>query len=240
MNRRIKTSKTLVPAYAAFPLLACVTVNFIVYMGTDYIAGGWKHYDFTLPIDRAVPVLPAFVSVYLGCYLFWIVNYILIARQGKEHCIRFATADMLSRLICGTFYLVMPTTNVRPILTDTGFWGAVLQFVYKIDTPTRLFPSIHCLVSWFCFIGIRGRKEVPKTYRVFSCLFALLVCISTQFTKQHYIVDAIGGILLAEGTYWLASHTKLYQYPNRVFDWLYQKCFRGKEKPAGKRVNCGE
>lgn len=240
MGNRFKTSKRLVPAYAIFPLLSCITVNFIVYIGTDYLAEDWKHYDLTLPLDRAVPVIPAFAVVYLGCYIFWIVNYILIVRQGEEHCIRFITADMISRLVCGIFYLAMPTTNIRPVLDNTDFWNSVLLFVYKIDTPTRLFPSIHCLVSWFCFIGIRGRKEVPKAYRVFSCLFALLVCASTQFTKQHYIVDVIGGILLAEGTYWAAFHTKLYLRPKRLFDWLYQKCFRRKEKPAGKRVNCGE
>lgn len=217
-----------------FPLLACVIVNFIVYIGTEYITESWKHYDLTLPIDRAVPVVPAFAVVYLGCYLFWILNYILIARQGEEHCMRFVTADMISRLICGLFYLFMPTTNIRPVLAETGFWASVLLFVYKIDPPTRLFPSIHCLVSWFCYIGIRRCNNIPKPYRIFSCLFALLVCASTQFTKQHYIVDAIGGILLAEGTYYLTSHTQIYRYPKYAFDRLYQKCLRRIEKPAGK------
>ncbi len=240
MNHKLRTKKAVIPAYAVFPLLSCVVINFMVYMGTDMITEGWKHYDLTLPIDRAVPVVPAFASVYLGCYVFWIVNYILIVRQGEEHCIRFATADMLSRLICGVFYLAMPTTNIRPVITESGFWESVLLFVYSIDPPTRLFPSIHCLVSWFCYIGIRKQKNVPKPYRIFSCIFALLVCVSTQLTKQHYIVDAIGGILIAEGTWWLAFHTQLYQYPKKLFDWLYVKCFRRKENPAGKRVNCGE
>lgn len=240
MLNKFHTTKRPVPGYAVFPLLACVTVNFIVYLGTDFLAKDWKHYDLTLPIDRAVPVVPAFAAVYLGCYLFWIVNYIMIARQGEEHCIRFATADMMSRLICGLFYLFLPTTNVRPVIEDTGIWNSMLLFIYGIDSPTRLFPSIHCLVSWFCYIGIRRQKNIPKPYRIFSCLFALLVCVSTQFTKQHYIVDAIGGILLAEGTYYLALHTKLYLYPKRIFDGLYQKCFDRRRHPVGKRVSCDE
>lgn len=240
MGNRLGKLKKIIPAYAVFPLLSCLAVNFIVYMGTDRITENWKHYDLTLPIDRAVPVVPAFAAVYLGCYLFWTVNYIIIARQGKEYCIRFAVADMMSRLICGTFYLLMPTTNIRPVLTEPGFWDSVLLLVYSIDPPTRLFPSIHCLVSWFCYIGIRRQKNIPKGYRIFSCFFALLVCVSTQLTKQHYIVDAIAGIILAEGTYWLAFHTRLYQCPQRVFDWLYQKCFHRRVRPVGKRVNCDE
>ena len=64
-------------------------------------------------------------------------------------------------------------------------------------SPTNLFPSIHCLVSWFCAIGLRGTR-VSTWYKVFSYAFAIAVCISTQLTKQHYIVDVFGGILLAE------------------------------------------
>lgn len=234
MGKNIKVKGPVIPLYAVFPLLACITVNFIVYCGTDYITGGWKHYDLTLPIDRAVPVVPAFVSVYLGCYVFWIVNYILIARQGEEHCIRFVTADMMSRIVCGLFYFILPTTNVRPEIVGTGVWEILLRQIYQIDAATKLFPSIHCLVSWLSYIGIRGRKNIPKAYRIFSCLFALLVCVSTQLIKQHYILDAVGGIVVAEGTYWAAFHTGIYRYPKRVFDWLYHKVFGRQQRICGK------
>ena len=66
-----------------------------------------------------------------------------------------------------------------------------------MDSPTNLFPSIHCLVSWLCAIGLRGAK-VSNWYKVFSYTFAIAVCVSTQLTKQHYIVDVFGGIALAE------------------------------------------
>ena len=149
-------------------LICCISAAFLCdgelycIFGISKIANEWKHYDLTLPFDRAVPLVPGFVSIYLGCYLFWIINYILIARQGEEHCIRFAAADIMSRLVCCAFFLLLPTTNVRPVLSGDGIWVTLLQAVYKADAPVNLFPSIHCLVSWFCFIGIRGRKSVPK------------------------------------------------------------------------------
>lgn len=68
-------------------------------------------------------------------------------------------------------------------------------------TMTRLFSVNHCLVSWFCYIGIRGQKQIPKWYQRFSLVFAILVCVSTQVTKQHYIVDVFGGIAVAEICY---------------------------------------
>ena len=51
MGRISGKRKPVVPQYAVFPLLSCVILNFIVYTGTDLLAGSWKHYDLTLPLD---------------------------------------------------------------------------------------------------------------------------------------------------------------------------------------------
>ena len=240
MRDRSRAKPPILPKYAIFPLIACLTVNFLAYNGTEILTRSWKHYDLTLPIDRAVPVIPWFVAVYLGCYLFWIVNYIMIVRQGEEHCFRFVTADMMSRIVCAVIFIVLPTTNVRPVLTGDGLWITLLQMIYEVDQPTRLLPSFHCLVSWFCFVGIRGQKNIPKAYQIFSCLFAVLVCISTQVTKQHYIADAVSGIVVAEATYWIAFHTQIYLYPKKVFVWLYGKCFYRQKRLGRERGNCGK
>lgn len=217
--------KKLISAYSymALPLLACLAVNFLVYSIIAPMTDSWKHYDLTTAFDRAMPVIPEFVIIYLGCYIFWVWNYILIAAQGKEYCYRFVTADIMARIPCCLFFLILPTTNVRPVLEGNGIWEIGLQFVYHMDAPTRLFPSIHCMVSWFCYIGIRGRKNIPKWYQIFSCIFALLVCASTQFTKQHYIVDVFGGIIIAEVTYYIAFHTNGYRLLERICERIYKR-----------------
>lgn len=205
MNTEMNQAKKLIPSYAVIPLLLCVLVNFSVYIGTDALTEQWKHYDLTLPFDRMVPIIPAFSVIYIGCYIFWIVNYIMITRVSKEHCYRFIMADIMSRVVCAFFYIILPTTNVRPVLHGTDIFTSMLQWIYQMDAPTRLFPSLHCLVSWFCYVGIRGRKEIPKWYQRFSLIFAILVCVSTQVTKQHYIVDVFGGIAVAEFCYWVSG-----------------------------------
>lgn len=201
----------VIPKYAVLPLICSFAFNTLIYSGTMILCKDLKHYDFTTSFDRMIPVIPSFVSIYLICYSFWIVNYILIGRISKEHMYRFLVGDFLSRIICGIFFVLLPTTLVRPTLVGSGIWDQVLRFVYAIDGSANLFPSIHCLVSWFCYIGIRRQKSVPKSYRVFSCIFAILICVSTQVTKQHYIVDVFGGILLAEGCYQIGQRTKAYR-----------------------------
>lgn len=224
----------VVPRYAVLPLISSFAFNMVIYAGTMKLCAGLHHYDFTTAFDRAVPLIPAFTSVYLICYLFWAANYIMIARIGKEHMYRFLVGDYISRIVCGLFYVFLPTTLIRPEILGDGFWDQMLKLVYTVDSSANLFPSIHCLVSWFCYIGIRGRENIPKAYRAFSCIFALLVCVSTQLTKQHYIIDAFGGISIAELTYWLAFHTQAYRGPKRVFDWLYRGIFNRQGKISRK------
>jgi membrane-associated phospholipid phosphatase len=116
---------------------------------------------------------------------------------------------------------------VRPEVTGEGFSSWLLRFLYRVDQPTNLFPSIHCLVSWLCYDGIRGKKEIPAWYRGFSCIFALLVVLSTQFTKQHYIADAAAGLILAEALFQLNKRISAYRYVQTFFGWINQKIYIG-------------
>lgn len=213
-----KYLNSIVPLYCIIPLITCFVFNTLVYYGTMVIDAKRYHYDFTTSFDKSVPVIPQFVIIYFVCYLFWAINYIMIGKINKEHCMKFVLADITSRLICAIIFILLPSTNVRPEVIGSGFSELLLKHLYIVDRPFNLFPSIHCLVSWFCYIGIRGQKQIPRWYRAFSCIFALAVCLSTQFTKQHYIIDLLGGILLAEAAYYFANHTRLYIGVGKFFD----------------------
>lgn len=201
----------LVPAYGIFPLLFSLIFNCLVYTGSKWIAGSWYHHNIESKWDLSLPFVPQFLIIYFGCYLFWVVNYILIARQDRDSVYRFFTCDFISRCVCFLIYLVFPTTNTRPILEIGGFWNEAARCLYTVDSADNLFPSIHCLVSWFCYLGIRGRKEIPRWYQKCSMIVAILVFLSTLLTKQHVIVDVISGVLLAEGCFFIGKKTNLYK-----------------------------
>lgn len=190
-------------------LAVTVIWNESVYLGTKVITKDWYHFDMTLPVDDLVPFLPWTVSIYFGCFVVWGINYFLCALQEKETRDRFFLGDVLAKVGCLIGFLLLPSTNVRPEITEPGLWGFVMEFLYQIDSAENLFPSIHCLVSWMCWIGVRKDPHVPKAYRWFSLLMAVAVCISTLTTRQHVIVDVIGGVFLAEFCYWLAGRGNL-------------------------------
>ncbi|MDO4170108.1 MAG: phosphatase PAP2 family protein [Lachnospiraceae bacterium] len=214
-----------IPEYAVCSLAACWIWNTLIYSGTEILLKNAHRYDFTSRYDRMIPFVKEWIFIYLICFVFWAVNYILISREGKEHWYRFVAADMLSRLVCFFFFVFLPTTNVRPQVIGTDFASILVRLVYAIDAPMNLFPSIHCLCSWFSYIGIKGSKKVPCWYQRFSFVFALLVCASTQFTKQHYLIDIAGGVVLAQVMYMLMKHSHCYRYLERKFDWIGRKVF---------------
>lgn len=206
----------VIPKYAIKPLILVVIFNFSVYSGARLFYNNRIFHDLTSRIDDKIPLVPVFVLIYVGSYIFWIVNYILISNVSKENCYRLVISDLLGKLTCFIIYITYPTTNVRPDIITSGVFVDMLKSLYNVDAANNLFPSIHCLVSWYCYAGLRNCKTIPSWYRYFSLFMAIMICISTLTTKQHVIVDVFGGVILAELTWQLALQLQLYRARNRA------------------------
>lgn len=140
--RRERYDKSIgkwIPRYAIFSVIFCFVFNSLIYSGTQFLMRNAKHYDLTLWIDRQIPYEPDWIWIYLGCFAFWAINYVLITGLGKEEWYRFAVGDYLSRIICGVFFVILPTTNIRPSEVGTGLSGVLMSFMQGIDAPTNLF-----------------------------------------------------------------------------------------------------
>lgn len=187
------------------PLIALLW-NGIVYSGGRALASGRVHYDMTLPIDRITPFFPWTMAIYWGCFLFWIVVYLWMAAQERKAVGHFFFMHFIGELICFAFFVFLPSTNIRPAVPGTDIWSWMVRIQYHFDEANNLFPSIHCMVSWLCWIGLRKQTETcPKWFRRSSFAVALAVCISTLTLKQHVIADVIGAIIVAESANLLAG-----------------------------------
>ncbi|MGN1275983.1 MAG: hypothetical protein ACI4UK_03225, partial [Floccifex sp.] len=96
-------------------LTIALIFNQMVYYGARIITTNREHYNWTLPIDQDIPVVQMSIIIYFGCYLFWIVNYYLCSKQERNESDRFFCADFVSKIICFLFFIVLPTTNIRPV-----------------------------------------------------------------------------------------------------------------------------
>lgn len=199
-----KFREQYLPVWAIFPLICIFVLNCLIYWGSNFLTASRYHFDFTMSIDRAVPLLPGFVWIYILAFPFWAVNYILAAQRGKDGFYRFVATDLTVHLVCFVIFLLLPTTNVRPELTGSTWSEQMLGLIYALDggsRPSNLFPSIHCYVSWLSWRGVRNSERIPKWYQRFSLIFAVLIIVSTQVLKQHYLVDAIAGVGLVEAAW---------------------------------------
>lgn len=206
-----------------YPLLFALVWNMIAFSGTRLINTSFYHYSMVLPLDKLIPLIPWTISIYVLSYLFWGANYIMGAWQNKEEAYRFLGAQFLAKTICLLIFLLIPTICVRPEVTESGFWNDAIRFLYSIDTPDNLFPSVHCLEAAFSFIAVRKNPAVPKWYRVFSFFFAIAICVSTLTTRQHLLVDVFAGVTLAEASYYLSKKTGFGKFYQSVWEKILGK-----------------
>ena len=69
-----------------------------------------------------------------------------------------------------------------------------------------------------CWIGVVGSSAIPKWYQKFSMVFAVLVIISTQVLKQHYIVDAVLALVLVEFFWRFYQKGQRHNWVVKIFD----------------------
>ena len=224
MNRHIfeekkqfhKYSDRLIPVSVRLPLILVLLWNGIAYYGGRVISQNRLHHCFETGLDRSIPFVPWTVSVYLVSFLFWTVNYCLAARRDRTDAYRLFCADFITRMVCLAFFVLLPTTNIRPAVPGNDIWAQLMRMVYRLDAADNMFPSIHCIASFLAAAGISGEKDIPAWYRCFSWLMAGAICISTLTTKQHVMADVIGALLIESAAYGIAARTAIQNSYSRM------------------------
>lgn len=206
MNTAGKGSKL---GYCILSMLLMLAGNQLAYNGARLLNRGRFHHDLTLSADLFLPCLPWTVSIYFGCFAFWALMYWRIAHLSRPASDCFFCANLLAKGFCFLLFVLFPTTNVRPVIAGTTVWDDLMRLLYRLDAPDNLFPSIHCMVSWLCWVGVRNNREIAFLWRAAALVMAVLVCLATLTTRQHVLLDAAGGILLSEGCYHIAGHGRL-------------------------------
>lgn len=198
-----RTLLRILPLYGVLPILCSVLFNFIVYFGNRIITSGWTHYDLSISfLDDRIPFQTWAITIYVAAYVFWAVGFLLIARDEKNVCYEVFSGELIGKLFCLLFFLLLPTVMAdRP----SGFelksvFDRLTQTVFDLDSPDNLFPSIHCMESWVVVRGAFRCRNLrhPAVWRICSILMAFAVFASTLLVKQHVFLDVLGGVAVAE------------------------------------------
>lgn len=152
-----------------------------------------------LPVlfENHIPVLPAFIVVYLLSFALVFVPAIVV-RDGPAFR-RTARAFLTAILVSFAFFLILPLT-VERVDAPQGAeaFARLLDWFQSGVKPHNTFPSLHVTLCSLAAISCLAHK--PRV-GIMMVIFAALVVLSTLFLKLHVILDVVAGLVLA-GTAW--------------------------------------
>lgn len=205
-------SRKIVKFKDNFKYLIFWPVYIAAFMALEYFGGDMHFHRVHCFIDDMIPFCEYFVVPYLSWHVLIaiVVLYTLINETDNfRNLMKFFILTFVTTMV---IYLVYPTyLDLRPdTFPRENIFTWVVSFVYMVDTPTNVCPSLHIIGSLgllFASWDTRGKDSVAK--KVFMALAVAFICLSTMFMKQHSFVDIIVATPIA------------------FIGWII--CFRGKE-----------
>lgn len=148
-------------------------------------------YYWKLPIDEKIPLIPFFIIPYSLHHIN--VIFIVTTLWNSEFIIPFLLSLIISYAIAEIFWFFIPNGVRRPPITHNSIFTPLIRKTYEIDKDTNGFPSAHVFVALFC--GHYFSLGFPH-FTLYIWTAISTVVLSVLFTKQHYIIDIAGGILV--------------------------------------------
>ncbi|PIR94127.1 hypothetical protein COT97_03080 [Candidatus Falkowbacteria bacterium CG10_big_fil_rev_8_21_14_0_10_39_11] len=196
-----------------YPLLyLIVIIGSGLYMLTNHMRL-FKPSQLSLtPIDNFIPFIPETIFVYVAIFILILIMPFLITDGIVFR--RTILAGFLLLIFNIMIFVFFPTEySARPDVAVTMGQDHWLYFAYKAlheaDTESNCFPSMH--VSIVTYITLITYKVKPRLFKVL-CVFAFFIILSTLTTKQHYLWDVLGGVLLAVSIFAISLRDFPYKY----------------------------
>lgn len=158
-----------------------------------------------MAIDDKIPFCEWFVIPYFlwFAYVAWIVIYLFF--KNKEDYYKTCTflfTGMTVFLLISTFFPNIQ--HLRPaFMPRNNILTTLVSHLYRIDTPTNLWPSIHVYNSLGVFFAVLHNKQLGsgKRVKMGSFVMSSLIILSTLFIKQHSMFDVMTAFIMAAIVY---------------------------------------
>ncbi len=190
--------RALLPVYGWICLIILVLFQCVVFWATRIPLRFMRTVDISTALDRLIPFRPVWISVYVLSFASWAGTFFLLFRQRKEHVYRNSAAYFVTLVLTALSFLLIPASIQRPEVPGRDFFSWLTRFIYSVDQPNNLCPSLHVVCSYYCWRAVFDTEGIPLWYRRFNFLFLLLVCACILFVKQHFVVDIPAGVLVSE------------------------------------------
>lgn len=192
--------KDFIKKYRHGWILSYAIIYLIVFFLLENRTGVRMH-TIHMQLDDAIPFIEWFIVPYLlwFAYIAAGVLFLFLCAPKKEfyQCCGYLFLGMTVFLIVS--YLYPNQLHLRPLTFSRENWAtALVSALYRTDTPTNVFPSIHVYNSLVMHIALCRNNYIRKHKWIKNCSLVLAVSIvlSTVFLKQHSLWDVFGGIFM--------------------------------------------
>ena len=123
-------------------------------------------------------------------------------RKNRATLERLSLALVITLAISYLFYGFFQTGMHRPSLDGMNGWLVdLVTSVYGSDNPYNAFPSSHASITTVCLLALCQWRRI----RLPAIVWAFLIVASTVLVKQHYLADALAGIVLGGFSFLIAG-----------------------------------
>jgi membrane-associated phospholipid phosphatase len=181
------------PQPVTLPMVALAAIiPLYLVIGAVVVPGRTLHVP-EIALDRAMALSPAWSFVYLSLFLAALLPVFVIHQQ--ELVRRTILAFIAIWLIAYACFIAYPTIGPRPAsVAGDGFSEWTLRAIYSSDHRYNCLPSLHVAQ---CFLAAFACHRVDRRVGLAAMAWAFAVGLSTVYTKQHYVMDVVTGVLLA-------------------------------------------
>lgn len=208
--RHLRLNNLNTPEFSHLKLLLGWVAFFALYMLTENLISPESCHVIHAPLDDRIPFCEYFVLFYVGWYVLVAGSLLYFLFYSVESFKSLQTYINITMLLAMFIYVVYPSRqDLRPeVFERENILTAIMGFLYRIDTPTGVFPSLHVAYS----LGIAStwlrEKRAKPWLKVLISLFCLGVCLSVAFVKQHSVLDIFGAIPICLIAEWLVFWRK--------------------------------
>ena len=156
-------------------------------------------------LDDKIPFCEVFIVPYLLWFVYISAVVLYFFFKDKQDYYRACTF-----LFTGmTVFLVVSTLwpnghHLRPaVMPRDNIFSTMVAMLYKTDTPTNLWPSIHVYNSLGAHFAVFRHEKLHSkpVVHIGSLVLCVSIILSTMFLKQHSVFDVLTAFIMAAVMY---------------------------------------
>ena len=170
-----------------------IAVWFVIYMGLFgflEIVPPKEVHLIHCALDDMIPHMAVFIYPYVSWFPYIVLCAYLAIKNLDDRQFKKAVLVLTTGMNIFLFIsFVWPTgLNLRE---------GIVYDLHTVDTPKSVFPSMHVYVTLVLQYTLEMQKKLVPSWGIWvGRVLAVLIVLSTMFTKQHSVLDVSAAIVM--------------------------------------------